>query len=186
MKIGVLALQGAVREHIRHIELSGHEGVAVKKVEQLQDIDGLILPGGESTTLRRLMNLYGFKKALQNSSLPMFGTCAGLIVLAQDIIGEEGYLNKLNITVQRNSFGRQVDSFETELDIKGIATDIEGVFIRAPHIEKVGQDVDILCEVNDKIVAVQQGKYLGVSFHPELTDDYRVTAYFINQIVGKE
>lgn len=186
MKIGVLALQGAVREHIRHIELSGHEGVAVKKVEQLQDIDGLILPGGESTTLRRLMNLYGFKKALQNSSLPMFGTCAGLIVLAQDIIGEEGYLNKLNITVQRNSFGRQVDSFETELDIKGIATDIEGVFIRAPHIEKVGQDVDILCEVNDKIVAVQQGKYLGVSFHPELTDDYRVTAYFINQIVGKQ
>ncbi|MBE5664091.1 pyridoxal 5'-phosphate synthase glutaminase subunit PdxT [Staphylococcus sp. SS60] len=186
MKIGVLALQGAVREHIRHIELSGHEGVAVKKVEQLQDIDGLILPGGESTTLRRLMNLYGFKEALQNSSLPMFGTCAGLIVLAQDIIGEDGYLNKLNITVQRNSFGRQVDSFETELDIKGIATDIEGVFIRAPHIEKVGQDVDILCEVNDKIVAVQQGKYLGVSFHPELTDDYRVTAYFIDQIVGKE
>ncbi|MCS5350026.1 pyridoxal 5'-phosphate synthase glutaminase subunit PdxT [Staphylococcus aureus] len=186
MKIGVLALQGAVREHIRHIELSGHEGVAVKKVEQLQDIDGLILPGGESTTLRRLMNLYGFKEALQNSSLPMFGTCAGLIVLAQDIIGEEGYLNKLNITVQRNSFGRQVDSFETELDIKGIATDIEGVFIRAPHIEKVGQDVDILCEVNDKIVAVQQGKYLGVSFHPELTDDYRVTAYFIDQIVSKK
>ncbi|MBE5673785.1 pyridoxal 5'-phosphate synthase glutaminase subunit PdxT [Staphylococcus sp. SS35] len=186
MKIGVLALQGAVREHIRHIELSGHEGVAVKKVEQLQDIDGLILPGGESTTLRRLMNLYGFKEALQNSSLPMFGTCAGLIVLAQDIIGEDGYLNKLNITVQRNSFGRQVDSFETELNIKGIATDIEGVFIRAPHIEKVGQDVDILCEVNDKIVAVQQGKYLGVSFHPELTDDYRVTAYFIDQIVGKK
>lgn len=137
MKIGVLALQGAVREHIRHIELSGHEGIAVKKVEQLEEIEGLILPGGESTTLRRLMNLYGFKEALQNSTLPMFGTCAGLIVLAQDIVGEEGYLNKLNITVQRNSFGRQVDSFETELDIKGIATDIEGVFIRAPHIEKV-------------------------------------------------
>ncbi|SCU54483.1 pyridoxine biosynthesis amidotransferase [Staphylococcus aureus] len=115
----------------------------------------------------------------------MFGTCAGLIVLAQDIVGEEGYLNKLNITVQRNSFGRQVDSFETELDIKGIATDIEGVFIRAPHIEKVGQGVDILCKVNEKIVAVQQGKYLGVSFHPELTDDYRVTDYFINHIVKK-
>ncbi|WP_241664607.1 pyridoxal 5'-phosphate synthase glutaminase subunit PdxT [Staphylococcus aureus] len=177
MKIGVLALQGAVREHIRHIELSGHEGIAVKKVEQLEEIEGLILPGGESTTLRRLMNLYGFKEALQNSTLPMFGTCAGLIVLAQDIVGEEGYLNKLNITVQRNSFGRQVDSFETELDIKGIATDIEGVFIRAPHIEKVGQGVDILCKVNEKIVAVQQGKYLGVSFHPELTDDYRVVSY---------
>ncbi|HGO3624675.1 pyridoxal 5'-phosphate synthase glutaminase subunit PdxT [Staphylococcus aureus] len=185
MKIGVLALQGAVREHIRHIELSGHEGIAVKKVEQLEEIEGLILPGGESTTLRRLMNLYGFKEALQNSTLPMFGTCAGLIVLAQDIVGEEGYLNKLNITVQRNSFGRQVDSFEIELDIKGIATDIEGVFIRAPHIEKVGQGVDILCKVNEKIVAVQQGKYLGVSFHPELTDDYRVTDYFINHIVKK-
>ncbi|EKK3198253.1 pyridoxal 5'-phosphate synthase glutaminase subunit PdxT [Staphylococcus aureus] len=185
MKIGVLALQGAVREHIRHIELSGHEGIAVKKVEQLEEIEGLILPGGESTTLRRLMNLYGFKEALQNSTLPMFGTCAGLIVLAQDIVGEEGYLNKLNITVQRNSFGRQVDSFETELDIKGIATDIEGVFIRAPHIEKVGQGVDILCKVNEKIVAVQQGKYLGVSFHPELTDDYRVSDYFINHIVKK-
>src|SRR5699024_11496463 len=94
MKIGVLALQGAVREHIHHIELSGHEGVAVKRIEQLNEIDGLIIPGGESTTLRRLMNLYGFKEALQQSSLPMFGTCAGLIVLAEDIVGEVGYLNK--------------------------------------------------------------------------------------------
>ena len=183
MKIGVLALQGAVREHIRHIELSGHEGVAIKRVEQLEDIDGLILPGGESTTLRRLMNLYGFKDALQQSSLPMFGTCAGLIVLAKDIVGEEGYLNKLDITVQRNSFGRQVDSFESELDIKGIAEDIEGVFIRAPHIESVRDNVDVLSTVGDKIVAVQEGKYLGVSFHPELTDDYRVTNYFIKNIV---
>ena len=183
MKIGVLALQGAVREHIRHIELSGHEGVAIKRVEQLEDIDGLILPGGESTTLRRLMNLYGFKDALQQSSLPMFGTCAGLIVLAKDIVGEEGYLNKLDITVQRNSFGRQVDSFESELDNKGIAEDIEGVFIRAPHIESVRDNVDVLSTVGDKIVAVQEGKYLGVSFHPELTDDYRVTNYFIENIV---
>lgn len=183
MKIGVLALQGAVREHIRHIELSGHEGVAIKRVEQLEDIDGLILPGGESTTLRRLMNLYGFKDALQQSSLPMFGTCAGLIVLAKDIVGEEGYLNKLDITVQRNSFGRQVDSFESELDIKGIAEDIEGVFIRAPHIESVRDNVDVLSTVGDKIVAVQEGKNLGVSFHPELTDDYRVTYYFIENIV---
>ncbi|EHJ09221.1 pyridoxal 5'-phosphate synthase glutaminase subunit PdxT [Staphylococcus simiae] len=183
MKIGVLALQGAVREHIRHIELSGHEGIAVKRVEQLNEIEGLILPGGESTTLRRLMNLYGFKEALQQSSLPMFGTCAGLIVLAQDIVGETGYLNKLNITVERNSFGRQVDSFETELEIKGIANDIEGVFIRAPHIANVGENVEILSTVNDKIVAVKQNQYLGVSFHPELTDDYRVTDYFINKII---
>ncbi|MFZ8101834.1 pyridoxal 5'-phosphate synthase glutaminase subunit PdxT [Staphylococcus arlettae] len=183
MKIGVLALQGAVREHIRHIELSGHEGVAIKRVDQLDEIDGLILPGGESTTLRRLMDLYGFKEALKQSTLPMFGTCAGLIVLANDIVGESGYLNKLNISVQRNSFGRQVDSFEAELDIRGIAKDIEGVFIRAPHIESVQAGVNVLCTVGEKIVAVQEGQYLGVSFHPELTDDYRVTQYFIDHIV---
>lgn len=183
MKIGVLALQGAVREHIRHIELSGHEGVAVKRVEQLEDIAGLILPGGESTTLRRLMDLYGFKEALQQSDLPMFGTCAGLIVLAKDVEGESGYLKKLDITVERNSFGRQVDSFESELNIKGVAEDIEGVFIRAPHIAQVEKGVDIFSRVGDKIVAVKQGKYLGVSFHPELTDDYRVTEYFINHMI---
>lgn len=183
MKIGVLALQGAVREHIRHIELSGHESVAVKRVEQLEDIAGLILPGGESTTLRRLMDLYGFKEALQQSDLPMFGTCAGLIVLAKDVEGESGYLKKLDITVERNSFGRQVDSFESELNIKGVAEDIEGVFIRAPHIAQVEKGVDILSRVGDKIVAVKQGKYLGVSFHPELTDDYRVTEYFINHMI---
>lgn len=186
MKIGVLALQGAVREHLRHIELSGQEGIAIKRVEQLEEIDGLILPGGESTTLRRLMNLYGFKEALVNSDLPMFGTCAGLIVLAQDIVGEEGYLKKLDITVERNSFGRQVDSFESELDIKGIAEDIEAVFIRAPHVEKVNSDnVEVLSTVGDKIVAVKEGNYLGVSFHPELTDDYRVTQYFIEHIVAE-
>ena len=186
MKIGVLALQGAVREHIRHIELSGHEGIAVKRVEQLEEIDGLILPGGESTTLRRLMDLYGFKEVLQNSDLPMFGTCAGLIVLAKDVEGESGYLKKLDITVERNSFGRQVDSFESELDIKGIAEDIEGAFIRAPHIAQVEEGVDVLSRVGDKIVAVKQGKYLGVSFHPELTDDYRVTEYFINHMIKKD
>ena len=183
MKIGVLALQGAVREHIRHIELSGHEGIAIKRVEQLEEIDGLILPGGESTTLRRLMDLYGFKEKLQQSDLPMFGTCAGLIVLAKHVEGETGYLKKLDITVERNSFGRQVDSFESELDIKGIAEDIVGVFIRAPHIASVEDGVEVLSTVGDKIVAVKQGNYLGVSFHPELTDDYRVTQYFIEHMV---
>ena len=183
MKIGVLALQGAVREHIRHIELSGHEGIAIKRVEQLEEIDGLILPGGESTTLRRLMDLYGFKEKLQQSNLPMFGTCAGLIVLAKHVEGETGYLKKLDITVERNSFGRQVDSFESELDIKGIAEDIEGVFIRAPHIASVEDGVEVLSTVGDKIVAVKQGNYLGVSFLPELTDDYRVTQYFIEHMV---
>ncbi|MCU5746706.1 pyridoxal 5'-phosphate synthase glutaminase subunit PdxT [Staphylococcus sp. SQ8-PEA] len=185
MRIGVLALQGAVREHIRHIELSGHEGLPIKKVEQLNEIDGLILPGGESTTLRRLMSLYGFDKALADSDLPIFGTCAGLIVLAKDIVGEAGYLSKLDISVERNSFGRQVDSFESELVIKGVADDIEGVFIRAPHIAEVYGNAQILSEVEGKIVAVKQDQYLGVSFHPELTDDYRVTSYFIDEIVAK-
>ena len=185
MKIGVLALQGAVREHLKHIELSGHEGIAIKHVEQLEEIDGLILPGGESTTLRRLMNIYGFKEALQQSELPMFGTCAGLIVMAKDIVGEEGYLNKLDITVQRNSFGRQVDSFESHLNITGIAEDIEGVFIRAPHIAQIHGNATILSSIGEKIVAVQEGRYLGVSFHPELTEDYRVTQYFIEHIVAK-
>ncbi|MGV3243229.1 pyridoxal 5'-phosphate synthase glutaminase subunit PdxT [Staphylococcus sp. 11261D007BR] len=184
MKIGVLALQGAVREHIRHIEACGHEGVYIKKVEQLDTIDGLIIPGGESTTLRRLMNLYGFKEALQQSDLPMFGTCAGLIVLAKDIVDEEGYLKKLDITVERNSFGRQVDSFEAELSIKGIEQPVEGVFIRAPHIQSVEDTVDVLGTVEDKIIAVRQGKYLGVSFHPELTEDYSIIQYFIENVIS--
>ena len=169
IKIGVLALQGAVREHIRHIELSGYEGIAIKRVEQLDEIDGLILPGGESTTLRRLMDLYGFKEKLQQLDLPMFGTCAGLIVLAKNVENESGYLNKLDITVERNSFGRQVDSFESELDIKGIANDIEGVFIRAPHIAKVDNGVEILSKVGGKIVAVKQGQYLGAVSYTHLT-----------------
>ena len=106
-----------------------------------------------------------------------------LIVLAKHVEGETGYLKKLDITVERNSFGRQVDSFESELDIKGIAEDIEGVFIRAPHIASVEDGVEVLSTVGDKIVAVKQGNYLGVSFHPELTDDYRVTQYFIEHMV---
>ncbi|MBH9581809.1 pyridoxal 5'-phosphate synthase glutaminase subunit PdxT [Staphylococcus felis] len=184
MKIGVLALQGAVREHIRHIEESGHEGVYIKKIEQLEEIDGLIIPGGESTTLRRLMDLYGFKEAFQQSDLPMFGTCAGLIVLAKDIVGEEGYLQKLDITVERNSFGRQVDSFEADLNIKGIQQSVEGVFIRAPHIQSVEPAVEVLGEIDGKIIAVRQDQYLGVSFHPELTDDYSIINYFIHNVVA--
>lgn len=184
MRIGVLALQGAVREHMRHIELSGHEAVVVKTVETLHTLDGLIIPGGESTTLRRLMNLYGFKEALQQSKLPLFGTCAGLIVIAQDIDGEEGYLQALNVKVARNSFGRQVDSFETTLNVTGLDEPLEGVFIRAPEILEVGDGVEVIATVDeDRIVAVRSARCLGVSFHPELTDDYRLTQYFIENIV---
>ncbi len=186
MKIGVLALQGAVREHLKHIEMNGHEGIPVKHVEQLGDIDGLVLPGGESTTMRRLMDLYGFTESLRQSSLPMYGTCAGLILLAGNIIGyDEGHLKKMDITVERNSFGRQVDSFEAELDVKGIEEQVNAVFIRAPHIVSVGDEVEVLSEVEDKMVAVRQGKYLGISFHPELTDDIKIMKYFIEEMVAK-
>ncbi len=186
MKIGVLALQGAVREHLMQIEQSGHTGIPVKHVEQLQDIDGLVLPGGESTTMRRLMDLYGFTEALRESELPMYGTCAGLILLADGIEGyEDGHLKKMDITVERNSFGRQVDSFEAELDVKGIEEQVNAVFIRAPHIVSVGDGVEVLSEVEDKMVAVRQDKYLGISFHPELTDDIKIMKYFIEEMVAK-
>lgn len=186
MKIGVLALQGAVREHIRHIELAGHTGIAIKRVEALSEIDGLVLPGGESTTMRRLMDLYGFTDALRKSELPMYGTCAGLILLAKDIVGyDEGHLQKMDILVERNSFGRQVDSFEADLNVVGIESQVNAVFIRAPHIVSVSPDVEVLSTVEDKIVAVRQGKYLGISFHPELTDDYKIMQYFIDEMVSK-
>ena len=183
MKIGVLGLQGAVREHIKHIEKAGHEGITIKHVEQLDEIDGLVLPGGESTTMRRLMDLYGFTEALRNSSLPIYGTCAGLILLAKEVVGQESHLNKLDVVVERNSFGRQVDSFEQDLDVKGIEEAVNAVFIRAPHIQSAHEGVEVLSKVEDRIVAVRQNQYLGISFHPELTEDYKIMAYFIEEIV---
>lgn len=176
MKIGVLALQGAVREHIKMIEECGVTGVPVKKVEELAELNGLILPGGESTTMRRLMDRYGFTEKLKNSNLPMFGTCAGLILLGED------HLNKINMSVRRNSFGRQVDSFEAELAVKGIDETATAVFIRAPHIEAVAEDVDVLSEVEGKIVAVKNDRHLGISFHPELTESRVFHQYFVNMV----
>ncbi|PTI71614.1 pyridoxal 5'-phosphate synthase glutaminase subunit PdxT [Mammaliicoccus vitulinus] len=183
MKIGVLGLQGAVREHIKHIEQTGHEGIVIKTVNQLNEIDGLVLPGGESTTMRRLMDLYGFTEALRNSEIPMYGTCAGLILLAKAVVGQESHLNKLNVVVERNSFGRQVDSFEQDLDVKGIDEAVNAVFIRAPYIQSAHEGVEVLSTVEDRIVAVRQNQYLGISFHPELTDDYKIMKYFIEEIV---
>ncbi|MCZ0756981.1 pyridoxal 5'-phosphate synthase glutaminase subunit PdxT [Anoxybacillus sp. J5B_2022] len=186
VKIGVLGLQGAVREHVRSVEACGAEAVVVKKPEQLQEIDGLIIPGGESTTMRRLMDKYGFMEPLKQFAVqgkPMFGTCAGLIILAKRIVGyEEPHLGLMDVTVERNSFGRQRESFEAELSIAGIADDFVGVFIRAPHIVEVGEDVEILAKHEDRIVAARQGQFLGCSFHPELTDDHRMTQYFVNMV----
>lgn len=186
VKIGVLALQGAVSEHIRSIETCEAEAVLVKKVDDLNLVDGLILPGGESTTMRKLIDRYNMLEPLQQFAAkqkPLFGTCAGLILLADHLVGYDfAHIGILNATVERNSFGRQVDSFETSLVIKGIATDFPAVFIRAPHIVEVGEDVDVLAIHEDRIVMVRQGNLLGCSFHPELTEDNRITAYFTHMV----
>ncbi|OXS73112.1 pyridoxal 5'-phosphate synthase glutaminase subunit PdxT [Domibacillus enclensis] len=182
-RIGVLGLQGAVREHVRSIEENGAEAVLVKWPEQLADVDGLILPGGESTTMRRLIDRYGFLEPLRafgESGRPMFGTCAGLILLAGEVVGyEEPHLGLMNITVERNSFGRQKESFEADLSIKGVADLYNAVFIRAPHIVAAGEGTDVLSEWDGRIVMARDRHYLGCSFHPELTDDHRITRFFI-------
>ncbi|MGH0601725.1 pyridoxal 5'-phosphate synthase glutaminase subunit PdxT [Bacillus mycoides] len=186
VKIGVLGLQGAVREHVKSVEASGAEAVVVKRIEQLEEIDGLILPGGESTTMRRLIDKYAFMEPLRTfakSGKPMFGTCAGMILLAKTLIGyEEAHIGAMDITVERNAFGRQKDSFEAALSMKGVGEDFVGVFIRAPHVVNVADDVEVLSMHGERMVAVRQGPFLAASFHPELTDDHRVTAYFVEMV----
>ncbi|MGF7050116.1 5'-phosphate synthase pdxT subunit [Paenibacillus sp. DS2015] len=190
MKIGVLALQGAVTEHIRSVTLAGAEGVAIKRIEELNDIEGLIIPGGESTTIGKLMRKYGFIEAIREFSAagkPIFGTCAGLIVLATTIEGqEEAHLELMDITVARNAFGRQRESFETDLKIEGIDEKVRAVFIRAPLIREVGSQVEVLSTYQDEIVTARQGNLLVSSFHPELTDDYRLHQYFVEMVREKQ
>ncbi|CAM4018120.1 pyridoxal 5'-phosphate synthase glutaminase subunit PdxT [Alkalicoccus chagannorensis] len=186
INIGVLALQGAVREHVRGLEAPDVEITVVKKVEQLEQLDGLVFPGGESTTMRRLINRYGFYEPLQAfaaAGKPIFGTCAGAILMAQEIAGQaEPHLSVMDMTVERNAFGRQRESFEALLSMKHVAEDVEAVFIRAPIIRSVGPDVDVLAEYDGDIVAAQQGSFLACSFHPELTDDARMHQYFVQMV----
>lgn len=186
MKIGVLALQGAVREHKNMLEQVGAEAVEVKKAEHLVGLDGLILPGGESTTIGKLIrqhDLYHPILNLYQQGKPLFGTCAGMVLLAKQIEGGEAvHLGLMDILVKRNAFGRQIDSFETDLIIKGIADHFPAVFIRAPYIEKVGADVEALAEVDGHVVAARQGNLLVTSFHPELTEDLRIHAYFMEMV----
>lgn len=186
VKVGVLALQGAVAEHIRSLESAGAEAVPVKRVEQLDELQGLVIPGGESTTIGKLMRKYGFMDAIRAFSAqgkPIFGTCAGLIVLADVIEGqEEAHLRLMDMTVARNAFGRQRESFETDLPVKGIDETVRAVFIRAPLIKSVGPEVDVLSTYNDEIVTARQGTLLAASYHPELTDDYRLHAYFVDMV----
>jgi pyridoxal 5'-phosphate synthase pdxT subunit len=186
MKIGVLALQGAVAEHMRLLEQAGAEAIAVKKVSQLDEIDGIIVPGGESTTIGKLIKKYGFDVALQQfheQKKPLFGTCAGMIILAKEIAGQDwNHLGFMDMKVERNAFGRQRESFEVNLAVKGIADDLRAVFIRAPLILEVGDEVDVLCVHEGQAVAARQRHLLVASFHPELTDDDRMHAYFLEMV----
>jgi 5'-phosphate synthase pdxT subunit len=179
MRIGVLALQGAFAEHVAVLRAIGVEPVEVRLPRDLDGVDGLCLPGGESTTMRQLIDRWGLRKPildLAGSGAPLFGTCAGMIILAREIAGgEEPVLPLLDVTVSRNAFGRQLDSFETDLDVPLLGTQpVHGVFIRAPVIERVGPDVDILARLADgRIVAVRERNVIATSFHPELAGETR-------------
>jgi 5'-phosphate synthase pdxT subunit len=187
MKIGVLSVQGAVSEHLSLLEKSGADAVNVKNIDTLNQVCGLIIPGGESTTIGKLIELFGLAKSIKDraasGTLAVFGTCAGMVLMASEISdGLEGQprLGLMDIRVKRNAFGRQRESFEAEIDFKSFSKPLTGVFIRAPLIEKTGNNVEILAELPEGIIAAQQGNLLTTSFHPELTDDNRVHLYFID------
>ncbi|MFF7205225.1 pyridoxal 5'-phosphate synthase glutaminase subunit PdxT [Streptomyces sp. NPDC008141] len=187
--IGVLALQGDVREHL--IALASADAVArqVRRPEELAEVDGLVIPGGESTTMSKLAALFGMTEPLRErvrSGMPVYGTCAGLIMLADKILdprsGQET-LGGIDMIVRRNAFGRQNESFEASVDLRGVAGGpVEGVFIRAPWVESVGAEVEVLAEYDGHIVAVRQGNALATSFHPELTGDHRVHGLFVDMV----
>lgn len=192
VKIGILALQGAFIEHQQILEDLGAETVQVRLPKHLKDLDGLVIPGGESTTISKLATIYGLIEPLREfaQEKPTWGTCAGLIFLAKDIgIGQETILAVLDAKVDRNAFGRQFDSFETDLAFQGLANDspFHAVFIRAPIVRSVGEGVEILAQLkDDSIVAVRQGHLLATAFHPELTNDNRLHRYFYDMVSQKQ
>ena len=176
MKIGVLAVQGNVREHAAMLRRLGADVVEIRKPEQLDGLDGLVVPGGESTTFMRLMHLYGLDEALRSFAAPVFGTCAGMIVL------DRGHLGLMDLEVDRNAYGRQVASFEADLDVKGETRPLRGVFIRAPRVRDHGDEVEVLAEHDGEPVLLRQGRFLVASFHPELTEDTRVHELFLDSV----
>ncbi|OQY42642.1 MAG: pyridoxal 5'-phosphate synthase glutaminase subunit PdxT [Fusobacteriia bacterium 4572_74] len=184
--IGVLALQGAFKEHIDIIESLGHKGVEIRKVEDLNSIDGLILPGGESTAMGKLLVDFNLKEILIQKirdGLPVWGTCAGMILLAKEIVDDKTtHLSLMDIVVRRNGYGRQLGSFKVNGIFKGIENKISMVFIRAPYIESVGKDLEVLGKIDEKIVAAKENNMLVTSFHSELTDNLETHRYFINMI----
>lgn len=183
--IGILALQGAFIEHEQAFKKCGAEAVQVRTVEQLDTVDGLVIPGGESTTIGKLMKKYGLDQQIKkrtDKGMPLWGTCAGMILMAKELDKDAPWLNLMDMKVKRNAYGRQVDSFETSLEVEGIGN-IKGVFIRAPYVEKVWGNARIISMYDDKIVAVQQGaNLLATSFHPELTAELDMHKYFLSML----
>jgi 5'-phosphate synthase pdxT subunit len=176
MRIGVLALQGNFREHAAMLRRLGAEAVEVRKPEQLEGLDGLVVPGGESTTFVRLMRLYGLEDAIRAFQQPVLGTCAGLIVLDRD------HLALVDVEVARNAYGRQVSSFEADLELAGEDEPLRGVFIRAPRVTAAGDGVEVLAKLDGEPVLLRQGRFLVATFHPELTDDTRVHELFLESV----
>jgi 5'-phosphate synthase pdxT subunit len=192
VKVGVLALQGAFREHIYALEALEVGAVAVRLVDQMADIDGLIVPGGESTAMAKLMETYGFYEPICEryaQGMAVWGTCAGAILIARDVV--DGILGQRSLAlmdacVRRNAYGRQIDSFEVDLDFAHVAGGpYRGVFIRAPWLESVGSGVEVLATHDGHIVAARQDRLLATTFHPELTGDPRIHRYFVERIMAQ-
>jgi len=189
MKVGVLALQGDVREHLQSLLACGVEAIAVRRAQEIEDVDALVLPGGESTTIAQLAEVFGIFDLIKDKikkGMPVYGSCAGMILLADEIldakVGQKSF-GGLDITVRRNAFGRQVDSFESDIAFNdGSDQMIRAVFIRAPWVEKVSDSVEVLASVETHPVAVRSRTALATSFHPELTGDHRIHRYFIEQV----
>jgi 5'-phosphate synthase pdxT subunit len=188
-QIGVLALQGDVREHLAALDSAGADGIAVRRSRELKALDGIVIPGGESTTIGRLLEVFDVLEPLRDAvhdGLPAFGSCAGMILLASEILDgrdDQPLLQGLDITVRRNAFGRQVDSFESEVDVEGVpGGPVHAVFIRAPIVERAGKDVQVLAEVGGRSVAVRDARRLATAFHPELSGDARMHAMFVKMV----
>lgn len=185
-RVGVLALQGDVREHRALLEDLGAESALVRTPTDLESVDGLIIPGGESTTIGKLAVRFGLMDPLRDavrSGLPTYGTCAGMILLASSLTeGDQPLIGGLDVVVQRNAFGRQNDSFEASLDVTDLEKPFDAVFIRAPWVEKVGSEVEVMATVDDHPVMVRQDDILASSFHPELTGDGRIHQIFLEMV----
>jgi len=190
-RVGVLALQGDTREHLAALREAGAEAIAVRRVDELDSVDGLVIPGGESTTISRLLRVFELRDALRArlaDGMAAYGSCAGMIMLSSEILdaGVEGRaaepLGAIDMAVRRNAFGRQVDSFEGSIDFAGLTEPVHAVFIRAPWVERVGADVEVLATAADHAVAVRQGRVLATSFHPEVTGDRRIHKLFLDML----